>query len=87
MGDLPQEEIEKQWEVVGLYCVFLFKKIGDGPSVPKEREHSRSRDTGGRSDRSRDRRDSGRDYSRRRHKPNFGNFKLFRDVIDKKNWD
>ena len=34
-SDLPQEEIEKQWEVVGLYCVFIFKKVGNGGGDPQ----------------------------------------------------
>ena len=28
--ELLQDEIEKQWEVVGLYCVFIFKKVVGG---------------------------------------------------------
>ena len=104
MGNLPQEEIEKQWEVVGLYCVFIFKKVGDGPgAIINERHDRNERDRDGRDFRERDSKDfyrsssrgggysrnGGRERndSRRRQKPNFGNFKLFRSVIDRKNWD
>ena len=31
-SDLSQSDVEKQWEVVGLYCVFIFRKVGSDPS-------------------------------------------------------
>ena len=138
LGDLPQDAVEKQWEVVGLYCVFIFKKVGEssdqtgaaaqdstshrGRERVNSRDHrdnrddrdrrdhrdNRDRDHRDNRDRSdhRDHRDRDRDYRDRRdyreggrgrgrggsshprrQRPNFGNNRPFRPVIDSKNWD
>ena len=28
MPELDQESLDQQWEIVGLYCIFLFRKVG-----------------------------------------------------------